>query len=60
MREALFVASDLARRSEDRAAEIVVFTDGAFVDPGDLSTLGVATRFETIGTGYGRTGRSPA
>jgi hypothetical protein len=49
MREALFVASDLARRSEDRAAEIVVYTDGAFVDPGDLSTLGVNTRFETIG-----------
>ena len=49
MREALFVASDLARRSQDRAAEIVVFTDGAFVDPGDLSTLGVATRFEMVG-----------
>src|SRR6185503_6469408 len=31
MREALFVASDLARRSQDRAAEIVVFSDGAFV-----------------------------
>ena len=49
MREALFVASDLARRSQDRAAEIVVFSDGAFVDPGDLSTLGVATRFEMVG-----------
>lgn len=49
MREALFVASDLARRSENRAAEIVVLSDGAFVDPGDLSALGVATRFETIG-----------
>ncbi|MGE3271663.1 MAG: BatA and WFA domain-containing protein [Chloroflexota bacterium] len=49
MREALFVASDLARRSDDRAAEIVVYTDGAFVDPGDLSALGVATRFEMIG-----------
>lgn len=49
MREALFVASDLARRSQDRAAEIVVLTDGAFVDPGDLSALGVATRFEIVG-----------
>lgn len=49
MREALFVASDVARRTTDRAAEIVVFTDGAFVDPGDLSALGVATRFELLG-----------
>jgi Ca-activated chloride channel family protein len=49
MREALFVASDLARRSHDRAAEIVVFSDGAFVDPGDLSALGVPTRFEMVG-----------
>jgi hypothetical protein len=49
MREALFVASDLARRTEDRTAEIVVYSDGSFVDPGDLSTLGVSTRFETIG-----------
>jgi Ca-activated chloride channel family protein len=49
MREALFVASDLARRAEDRAAEIVVLSDGAFVDPGDLSALGVATRFEILG-----------
>jgi hypothetical protein len=49
MREALFVASDLARRQQDRAAEIVVLTDGAFVDPGDLSTLGVATRFDMVG-----------
>ncbi|MFN8637700.1 MAG: BatA and WFA domain-containing protein [Chloroflexota bacterium] len=49
MREALFVASDLARRSEDRTPEIVVFTDGAFVDPGDLSTLGVSTRFDMVG-----------
>ena len=49
MREALFVASDLARRQQDRAAEIVVMTDGAFVDPGDLAALGVTTRFEIIG-----------
>jgi len=49
MREALYVAADLARRTEDRAAEIVVFSDGAFVDPGDLSTLGVSARFDTIG-----------
>ena len=49
MREALFVASDLARRPQDRAAEIVVFSDGSFVDPGDLSALGVATRFEIVG-----------
>jgi len=49
MREALFVASDLARRSEDRTSEIVVLSDGAFVDPGDLSTLGVATRFDLVG-----------
>jgi hypothetical protein len=49
MREALFVASDMARRTTDRAAEIVVFTDGAFTDPGDLSALGVATRFEMLG-----------
>ncbi len=49
MREALFVASDLARRDQDRAAEIVVLTDGAFVDPGDLSALGVSTRFDMIG-----------
>jgi hypothetical protein len=49
MREALFVASDIARRSPDRAAEIVVLTDGSFVDPGDLSALGVGTRFETVG-----------
>jgi hypothetical protein len=49
MREALFVASDLARRSTERATEMVVLTDGAFVDPGDLSGLGVATRFEMVG-----------
>ncbi|MCC6988751.1 MAG: BatA and WFA domain-containing protein, partial [Acidobacteria bacterium] len=49
MREALFVASDLARRAEDRAGEIVVLTDGAFVDPGDLSALGVTTRFDVVG-----------
>ena len=49
MREALFVASDIARRSVDRDAEIVVLTDGAFVDPGDLTPLGVSTRFEIIG-----------
>src|SRR3954451_3938549 len=51
MREALFVASDTARRSGDRATEMVVLTDGAFVDPGDLSGLGVATRLEKIGRG---------
>ena len=49
MREALFVAADIARRTGDRATEMVVLTDGAFVDPGDLNGLGVATRFETIG-----------
>lgn len=49
MREALFVASDIARRSPDRAAEIVVLTDGAFVDPGDLQPLGVSTRFDLLG-----------
>lgn len=49
MREALFVAADMARRSGDRAAEMVVLTDGAFVDPGDLSGLGVTTRFEMVG-----------
>jgi hypothetical protein len=49
MREALFVASDLARRQQDRAAEIVVYSDGAFTDPGDLSALGVTTRFEIVG-----------
>jgi hypothetical protein len=49
MREALFVGSDIARRSGDRATEMVVETDGAFVDPGDLSGLGVATRFDTVG-----------
>ncbi|MCC7369735.1 MAG: BatA and WFA domain-containing protein [Chloroflexi bacterium] len=49
MREALFVASDQARRTPERASEIVVYTDGSFVDPGDLSALGVATRFEMLG-----------
>ena len=49
MREALFVASDLARRTADRTAEIVVLSDGAFVDPGDLSALGVSTRFDILG-----------
>jgi hypothetical protein len=49
MREALLVASDLARRSTDRTAEIVVLSDGAFVDPGDLSAIGVGTRFEILG-----------
>lgn len=49
MREALFVASDLARRDQERAGEIVVLSDGSFVDPGDLSALGVATRFDLIG-----------
>jgi Ca-activated chloride channel family protein len=49
MREALFVGADIARRTGDRATEMVVETDGAFVDPGDLSGLGVATRFDTVG-----------
>lgn len=49
MREALFVASDLARRTSDRATEMDVLTDGAFVDPGDLSGLGVATHFDIVG-----------
>lgn len=49
MREALFVAADLARRSTDRTPEIVVLSDGAFTDPGDLSGLGVSTRFEQVG-----------
>ena len=50
MREALFVASDLARRVPAAPAEAVVLTDGAFDEPGDLSALGLSVRFETIGT----------
>ncbi|MCC6175021.1 MAG: BatA and WFA domain-containing protein [Chloroflexi bacterium] len=49
MREALFVGADLARRTPERAPELVVLSDGAFADPGDLSALGVPVRFETIG-----------
>jgi len=49
MREALFFAADLARRAPDRDAELVVLSDGAFADPGDLAALGVPVSFETIG-----------
>ena len=49
MREALFLGADLARRSPDRDAELVVYSDGAFADVGDLASLGLPVRFETIG-----------
>jgi Ca-activated chloride channel homolog len=49
MREALFVASDLAGRASDGESEAVVLTDGAFGEPGELVGLGLPIRYELIG-----------
>ncbi len=49
MREALAFGAALANRSPDATPEIVVLSDGAFAEPGDLSALEAPIRFEPVG-----------
>jgi hypothetical protein len=49
MREALAFGGAIAARLPEAAAELVVLSDGAFADPGELSQLGVPIRFEMLG-----------
>jgi Ca-activated chloride channel family protein len=49
MREALAFGGAVAARLPEAAAELVVLSDGAFADPGDLSQLGVPIHFEMLG-----------